>query len=104
MASTNACPDKISFESFSSIRDGFSAFEQSEARKAWIRTQLTGHRNEHCAACPFATFCRSGCPLTPNAVEEEGECSGYRGYLHHVRRFAYTHGPLVQAYLTGVYR
>lgn len=99
---TNACPDKISFESFSSIHDGFAGLEASEARRAWIRTHLTGHRNPHCARCPFASFCRSGCPLTPNDVEAEGECSGYHRYLRHVRARAEADPSLVTAYLRQV--
>ncbi len=65
--STSACPDKISFETFGNISEGYDAFSRSEARKAWIRTHMTGHRNSHCASCRFNSFCRSGCPLTPNA-------------------------------------
>lgn len=101
--STSACPDKVSFESFSNINDGFDAFEASEARKAWIRLHLIGHRNEHCARCPFNTFCRSGCPLTPNAPESEGECSGYHRHLSHVRDFAKREPELISRYFQGIF-
>lgn len=96
---TNACPDKISHEGFSSIHDGYGAFQASSARKAWIREHLLGHRNPHCATCPFQTFCRSGCPLTPNTPESEGECSGYHRHLRHVRGFSQQHTALVQDYM-----
>lgn len=96
--STSACPDKISFESFSNIKDGFDGFQASEARKRWIRMHLTGHRNEDCPTCPFNTFCRSGCPLTPNAPETEGECSGYHRHLRHARTFAGENPELATRY------
>jgi radical SAM protein with 4Fe4S-binding SPASM domain len=99
---TNACPDKISFERFSNIQDGYTAFHNSPERKAWIREHLLGHRNSHCATCPFQTFCRGGCPLTPNAPESEGECSGYNQHLQHVRRFAAQEPHLVADYLEAV--
>lgn len=100
--STSSCPDKISYETFSNIRDGFSAFEQSSARKDWIRLHLAGHRNNDCPTCPFNTFCKSGCPLTPNAPEAEGECSGYHRHLRHVQAFAKSEPELVKTYLTGI--
>lgn len=97
---TNACPDKISFEGFSKVQDGgYDAFKASEARKAWVREHLLGHRNPHCATCPFQTFCKSGCPLTPNTPETEGECSGYHRYLRHVRAFAAQERALIDAYM-----
>lgn len=97
--STSACPDKISFETFSNVKDGFDALEASNARKEWIRLHLIGHRNDDCPTCPFNTFCRSGCPLTPNAPEEEGECSGYNRHLRHVRSYADNNPTLCQQYL-----
>ena len=84
--STGACPDKISFESFSNINDGYSAFEKSQARKEWIRFHLTAHRNSDCPTCEFNTFCKSGCPLTPNDPVAEGECAGYRRHLQQDRK------------------
>lgn len=97
--STSACPDKISFETFSNVNDGFEAFSKSEKRREWIRLHMTGHRNPDCPTCPFNTFCKSGCPLTPNAPESEGECSGYNRHLSHVRDFANRNPDLVADYL-----
>lgn len=97
--STSACPDKISFETFGNINDGTDAFATSRKRLDWIRLHMTGHRNDDCPTCPFKTFCRSGCPLTPNAPETEGECSGYNRHLHHVREFADRNPVLVATYL-----
>lgn len=99
---TNACPDKISHEGFSNIKDGYAGFQASAARKAWVREHLLGHRNPHCATCPFQTFCRSGCPLTPNTPESEGECSGYHRHLRHVQAFARQEPHLVQAYQEAI--
>lgn len=97
---TNACPDKISFEGFSKVQDGgYDAFRASAARKAWIQEHLLGHRNPHCATCPFQTFCKSGCPLTPNTPETEGECSGYHRYLRHVRAVCAQEPSLIAAYM-----
>lgn len=84
---TNACPDKISYEGFSNIKEGYKGFKLSEERKKWIREHLMGHRNSDCPTCPFNTFCKSGCPLTPNTPESEGECSGYHRHLRHVREW-----------------
>lgn len=100
--STNACPDKISFERFSNIREGYTAFQQSPERKAWIREHLLGHRNSHCSTCPFQTFCRGGCPLTPNTPETEGECSGYHRHLQHVRAFVAHEPHLAAEYLEAL--
>ncbi len=101
--STSACPDKISFETFSNVKDeGFDGFEKSTERRDWIRLHLAGHRNDDCPTCPFRTFCRSGCPLTPNAPETEGECSGYHRHLRHVRDFTKTDIKLVETYMRKV--
>lgn len=96
---TNACPDKISYEGFSNIKDGYDAFSKSEARKNWIKLHLLQHRNPDCPTCPFNTFCKSGCPLTPNDVPTEGECSGYNRYLQKVREFSAKNQTLVLDYL-----
>jgi len=97
--STSACPDKISFEDFGNITGGYEAFSKSEARKAWIRLHMTGHGNEHCTSCQFRSFCRSGCPLTPNAPASEGECSGYHRHLTHVSKFARENPEVALGYL-----
>lgn len=96
---TNACPDKISFESFSNISDGYGSYKKSQARKDWIKLHLMGHRNPDCPTCPFNTFCKSGCPLTPNDVPSEGECSGYNRYLKEVLNFSKTDLNLLLEYL-----
>lgn len=100
--STNACPDKISFETFSNVASGFDGFLHSEQRRKWVRDHITGHRNSDCPTCPFNTFCKSGCPLTPNTPDSEGECSGYQRYLHKVRDFASRNPDLVTTYLYEV--
>jgi len=97
--STSACPDKISFEDFGNIEGGYDAFSKSEARKAWIRLHMAGHRNNHCGTCRFNSFCRSGCPLTPNAPETEGECSGYHRHLTHVAEFVANNPKIAATYL-----
>lgn len=96
---TNACPDKISYEGFSNIKDGYKSFKLSEERKKWIRDHLTGHRNSDCPTCPFNTFCKSGCPLTPNTPDSEGECSGYHRHLRHVREWVKNNRSAAIAYL-----
>ena len=98
--STNACPDKISHEKFSDVGDGFSGYKLSEKRKAWIREQILGHRNSDCPTCPFNTFCKSGCPLTPNTPETEGECSGYSRHLNSVREWATQNWSDAERYLS----
>lgn len=100
--STSACPDKISFENFSNINDGYDEFAKSEMRKAWIREHISGHRNSYCSTCAFNSFCRSGCPLTPNAPESEGECSGYHRHLTHVSKFVQSNPGVVEAYLSEI--
>jgi radical SAM protein with 4Fe4S-binding SPASM domain len=100
--STSACPDKISFETLSNIKDGYDGFVESDARKAWIRMHMTGHRNEHCPTCKFNTFCRSGCPLTPNAPESEGECSGYHRHLSYVSEHIKANPQAIRSYLKGI--
>lgn len=99
---THACPDKISHEGFSRVQDGYGAFHASAERKAWIRNHLLGHRNNHCTTCPFQTFCRSGCPLTPNTPDTEGECSGYRRHLHHVQTFCRRQPSLAAEYMESM--
>jgi uncharacterized protein len=101
--STSACPDKISFENVSNVNEGgFDGFEKSQQRRDWIRLHLAGHRNDDCPTCPYRTFCRSGCPLTPNAPESEGECSGYHRHLRHVQNFVQRNETLIQSYMKRV--
>jgi uncharacterized protein len=100
--STSACPDKISFEDFGNISGGYDSFSKSEERKNWIREHISGHRNDHCSTCKFNSFCRSGCPLTPNAPESEGECSGYNRHLSHVANFVSKNQQIAADYLREV--
>lgn len=97
--STNACPDKISYESFSNIKDGYRGFKISEERKKWIRDHLLAHQNSHCSTCQFNSFCKSGCPLTPNTPDTEGECSGYHSHLKHVRDWCQKNRSAAKDYL-----
>lgn len=97
---TNACPDKISYQEFSNIKDGYKGFKLSEERKKWIREHMLGHRNSDCPTCPFNTFCKSGCPLTPNTPELEGECSGYHMHLRHVRDWVSANRSIAEDYLS----
>lgn len=88
--SLNNCPDKAMFESsYSNLYDGFDAFANSPMRKKWIRLQQVGHRISDCVTCENNTWCKSGCPITPNADPhgDETECSGYKTFINHIRDF-----------------
>lgn len=87
--SLNTCPDKSSFEeSFGNVGEGFTEFAKNKFRRKWIKHQTWTHKENHCFSCENQPFCLSGCPITPNgAAYGEDECSGYRSYLAHVRRF-----------------
>jgi radical SAM protein with 4Fe4S-binding SPASM domain len=87
--SLNNCPDKSSFEpAYSTIEQGVQAFANSPMRKKWIRIQQVGHRIHDCATCENNIWCKSGCPITPNANphHDEHECSGYKQFINHVRQ------------------
>ena len=86
--SLNNCPDKSSFEApYSNTASGLEAFQNSPMRKKWIRLQQVGHRISDCASCENNTWCKSGCPITPNADPhgDETECSGYKTFINHLR-------------------
>ena len=87
----NNCPDKDSFEeSYGNIFDGFQSFQAAPLRKKWIRIQQAGHRIDDCYSCENASWCKSGCPITGNACNINGEvdeCSGFRSFLSHVRKY-----------------
>jgi radical SAM protein with 4Fe4S-binding SPASM domain len=86
--SLNNCPDKASFEpAYANVSDGVAAFQNSPSRKKWIRIQQVGHRISDCATCENNLWCKSGCPITPNADPhgDETECSGYKTFINHVR-------------------
>ena len=87
----NNCPDKDSFEqSYGNLFQGFQSFQSSPSRKKWIRLQQVGHRIDECFECENANWCKSGCPITGNACEvngEKDECSGFKSFVTHVRKF-----------------
>jgi len=87
----NNCPDKDSFEaSYGNLFSGFASFEKDTVRKKWIRLQQVGHRIDDCYTCENATWCKSGCPITGNACEVNGqkdECSGFKSFITHIRKF-----------------
>jgi radical SAM protein with 4Fe4S-binding SPASM domain len=86
--SLNNCPDKASFEpAYANISDGVAGFQNSPMRKKWIRIQQTGHRIHECETCENNTWCKSGCPITPNADPhgDETECSGYKTFINYTR-------------------
>lgn len=87
----NNCPDKDSFEkSYGNLFNGFQSFQSSPMRKSWIRIQQVGHRIDECYNCENSNWCKSGCPITGNACqvnEEKDECSGFKSFITHVRKF-----------------
>lgn len=96
--SLNSCPDRSSWEgSFSKVQDGHMGFSSSPMRRSWIRLQAFGHRNDHCSTCEYASWCKSGCPITHNDPNTEGDCSGYKTFLNHVKAFVATPGGLAKA-------
>lgn len=89
--SLNSCPDRSAWEgAFGKVSDGHQAFAAAPQRRKWIRLQEFGHRNNYCASCEYASWCRSGCPITHNDPEGEGDCSGYKTFLNHVKQFVST--------------
>jgi radical SAM protein with 4Fe4S-binding SPASM domain len=86
---TNNCPDKISFdESFSNVSSGYDGFRNSKMRRDSIRIQEISHKKDHCSTCENNTWCKSGCPITPNGPSEgEVECSGYKLFINHIRSY-----------------
>jgi radical SAM protein with 4Fe4S-binding SPASM domain len=85
--STNSCPDRARHEKpFSNVADGAEAFALSEQRRGWIRVQNITHKENHCITCEYRTWCKSGCPVTPNGPShKQDECSGYKTFLNHVK-------------------
>lgn len=90
--SLNNCPDKASFEpSFGNVYSGFDVFSSSALRRKWIRIQALDHKKSHCQTCEYSSWCKSGCPITLNGLEDgEGECSGYKTFLRHVQSYINT--------------
>lgn len=87
--STNNCPDKTSYEAaYSNIQDGYQGFANSPSRRKWIRVQQLDHKKDHCYTCENNTWCKSGCPITPNGPSEgQEECAGFKTFITHVRNF-----------------
>lgn len=85
--SLNTCPDRAHHEKpFSNIEDGPEAFQQSSGRRKWIRIQNITHKKDHCSTCEFNSWCKSGCPVTPNGPSDgQEECSGYKTFLLHIK-------------------
>lgn len=79
----NTCPDRSMHEKpFSNINDGAENFLSSKDRRHWIRVSNITHKGSHCDICEYRDFCRSGCPITDNILENNnGECSGYKTFL-----------------------
>lgn len=97
---TNTCPDKISAEETYTDSNGFA---NSEKRIRVITDHKISHPKDHCYACEFFHWCRSGCPITMNSWEKEGECSGYKVFLKHIQRLYETDTEQLKYYLTGSY-
>lgn len=91
---TNNCPDKISFEKdYSNINSGFNEFAKSPSRVKWIKHQHISHKKDHCMVCENRSWCKSGCPITPNGPSEgQEECAGYKTFLTHVRKYIEKNG------------
>jgi radical SAM protein with 4Fe4S-binding SPASM domain len=84
---TNNCPDKSTREpSFGNVSISVDDVLKSPARKKWIKTHTFEHMNRHCPTCEYNSWCGSGCPITPNTPESEGDCSGYKTFLNHIKK------------------
>lgn len=87
--SLNTCPDRAHHEKpFSNTSDGAESFKRSKGRRNWIKIQDITHKESHCTTCKYNTWCKSGCPMTPNGPENgQKECSGFKSFLTHVDNF-----------------
>lgn len=87
--SLNSCPDRALHEKpFSNLKNGADDFIKSPDRRNWIRVQEIGHKKSYCEGCEYRSWCRSGCPVVPNGVDEgEKECSGYKVFLNHIKDY-----------------
>ena len=99
----NTCPDKATVEDpHSYAKDGWKAFAASKFRRKWVRENQLTHKMPHCEVCENQNWCHSGCPITPNGPQQgEEECSGYKTYINHVRKYVENENNLarVNAYL-----
>jgi len=103
----NTCPDKSTVEApHAYAHEGFKAFAGSWLRRKWIRHQNLDHKKNHCMSCENNTWCRSGCPITGNGTPDgETECSGYKSFITHVRRYVEAGGrDAVLAYIDQLSR
>ncbi len=80
---TNFCPDKIEYsESFGSVHSNPVDIIASDERVR-VQTQHTlFHSNAYCNSCDFNSWCKTGCPITSNKPDVDGDCSGYKTYLN----------------------
>jgi len=91
--SINTCPDRAKHEKpYSNIENGVDDLIRSEGRRNWIRIMDVTHKKDHCSVCEFRSFCKSGCPVTPNGPSEgQQECAGYKSHLLHVQAYCKEH-------------
>jgi radical SAM protein with 4Fe4S-binding SPASM domain len=93
---TNTCPDKISVEeTYSRGKD----FYLSDKRAEVIGKHATTHPTQGCFSCEFFSWCKSGCPITPNDWGSEGECSGYKLFLKKIQVMAEDELELLNYYI-----
>lgn len=95
---TNTCPDKISVEE-SYTENG--SFVSSSKRSEVVGSHIAEHPTDGCFNCEFFSWCRSGCPITPNDWGKEGECSGYKLFLKKIQQLSLSEKDLLLYYLNG---
>jgi radical SAM protein with 4Fe4S-binding SPASM domain len=101
--SLNNCPDKTSHDAaYGYAQDGYDAFAKNSLRRKSIKIQQILHKRDHCITCMYNTWCKSGCPITPNGPQDgQDECAGYKRFLDHVRMVYATESgkAVVDAYM-----
>jgi len=85
---TSNCPDKASYENFGNISEGSSSFLNNKLRTKSITNHSLNHMNQYCSSCSFNDWCQTGCPITSNNIEKEGDCAGYSKFLNHIKNSA----------------
>ncbi|MEZ8292768.1 radical SAM protein [Vibrio splendidus] len=90
--SLNTCPDRANVEEpFGNVSGSAIEFITSPKRREWLRNANINHKKNHCHTCEYRTWCKSGCPITPNGIDEgESECSGFKLFLNHIKEFVET--------------
>lgn len=90
--SLNSCPDRALHEKpFGNVHGGAESVVKSDDRRKWIRIQAVEHKRDHCFTCEYKSWCKSGCPITPNGPKDgQDECSGYKSFLNTVKAFCQT--------------